>query len=252
VKYLLIMQLNTHKIVTNDYRVANTIMRPILLKTLKILALQGGTRHSVHISSTELAEKLGISQQSASRHIIDLEKKDCIKKKYAQGGQIVNINEKGIAFLRKEFTEYGLIFGTEKNVKMFGTLETGLGEGGYYISKEGYMEQFNDKLNWKPYKGTFNLRLNNDEVPKIEAMKAAEGILIEGFEEEGRTFGKAWIFKCTLETEQGEQIRKCAIISPKRTHYKRVVEIISPVFLRKELNVKDGAEFKINVDLGDS
>ena len=227
-------------------------MRPILLKTLKILALQGGTRHSVHISSTELAEKLGISQQSASRHIIDLEKKDCIKKKYAQGGQIVNINEKGIAFLRKEFTEYGLIFGTEKNVKMFGTLETGLGEGGYYISKEGYMEQFNDKLNWKPYKGTFNLRLNNDEVPKIEAMKAAEGILIEGFEEEGRTFGKAWIFKCTLETEQGELIKKCAIISPKRTHYKRVVEIISPVFLRNELNVKDGAKFKINVNLGDS
>ena len=227
-------------------------MRPILLKTLKILALQGGTRHSVHISSTELAEKLNISQQSASRHIIDLEKKDYIKKKYAQGGQIVNINEKGIAILRKEFTEYGLIFGTEKNVKMIGTLETGLGEGGYYISKEGYMKQFNKKLNWEPYKGTFNLRLSNDEVPKIEAMKAAEGILIEGFEEEGRTFGKAWIFKCTLETECGELIQKCAIISPKRTHYKRVVEIISPVFLRKELNVKDGAEFKINVDLGDS
>ena len=229
-----------------------TIMRPILLKTLKILALQGGTRHSVHISSTELAEKLNISQQSASRHIIDLEKKDYIKKKYAQGGQIVNINEKGIAILRKEFTEYGLIFGTEKNVKMIGTLETGLGEGGYYISKEGYMKQFNKKLNWEPYKGTFNLRLSNDEVPKIEAMKAAEGILIEGFEEEGRTFGKAWIFKCTLETERGELIKKCAIISPKRTHYKRVVEIISPVFLRKELSVKDGAEFKINVDLGDS
>ena len=33
-------------------------MRSILLKTLKILALQGGTRHSIHISSTELAEKL--------------------------------------------------------------------------------------------------------------------------------------------------------------------------------------------------
>ena len=202
------------------YDLQLTIMRPILLKTLKILALQGGTRHSVHISSTELAEKLDISQQSASRHIIDLENKDYIKKKYAQGGQIVNINEKGIAILRKEFTEYGLIFGTEKNVKMIGTLETGLGEGGYYISQEGYMKQFNKKLNWEPYKGTFNLRLSNDEVPKIEAMKAAEGILIEGFEEEGRTFGKAWIFKCTLKTEHGELIKKCAIISPKRTHYK--------------------------------
>ena len=89
-------------------------MRPILLKTLKILALQGGTRHSVHISSTELAKKLEISQQSASRHIINLEKKGYIQKKYAQGGQIVNINDKGLATLRKEFTEYGLIFGTEK------------------------------------------------------------------------------------------------------------------------------------------
>lgn len=227
-------------------------MRPILLKTLKVLALQGGTRHSVHISSTELANKLGISQQSASRHIINLEQKGFIQKKYAQGGQIVNINDKGLATLRKEFTEYGLIFGTEREVEMIGTLETGLGEGGYYISKEGYMKQFNKKLNWKPFKGTFNLRLNDDEVPKIEAMKAAEGILIEGFEEEGRTFGKAWIFKCTLETETSKVVENCAIISPKRTHYKRVVEIISPAFLRKELDVKDGAEFKINVDLGDS
>ena len=226
-------------------------MRPILLETLKILALQGGTRHSVHISSTELAEKLEISQQSASRHIINLEKENYIQKSYAQGGQIVNINEKGIAILRKEFTEYGLIFGTERNVEMLGTLETGLGEGGYYISKGGYMKQFNQKLSWEPYKGTFNLRLNDDEVPKIEAMKAAEGILIEGFEEEGRTFGKAWVFKCTLENGN-KVIENCAIISPKRTHYKRVVEIISPVFLRKELDVKDGDEFKINVDLGDS
>ena len=135
---------------------------------------------------------------------------------------------------------------------MVGTLETGLGEGGYYISKEGYMEQFDKKLNWKPFKGTFNLRLNDDEVPKIEAMKAAEGILIEGFEEEGRTFGKAWIFKCTLETDSGELVKNCAIISPKRTHYKRVVEIISPTFLRKNLGAEDGAKFRINVDLGDT
>ena len=54
-------------------------MRLILLKTLKILALQGGTRHSVHISSAELAKKLEISQQSASRHIINLEKKGYIR-----------------------------------------------------------------------------------------------------------------------------------------------------------------------------
>ena len=114
------------------------------------------------------------------------------------------------------------------------------------------MKQFDRKLNWKPFKGTFNLRLNDDEVPKIEAMKAAEGILIEGFEEEGRTFGKAWIFKCTLQTDQGKIVENCAIISPKRTHYKKVVEIISPIFLREDLGAEDGAKFRVNVDLGDT
>ena len=113
------------------------------------------------------------------------------------------------------------------------------------------MEQFSEKLSWIPYKGTFNLRLEDDEVPKIEAMKAAEGILINGFEEEGRTFGKAWIFKCTLEND-GTVVEKCAIISPKRTHYKRVVEIISPTYLRRDLDVEDGARFRVKVDLGDT
>ena len=64
----------------------------------------------------------------------------CIKFVHAQGGQIVKINEKGMVELRKEFKEYGLIFGTEKKVEMMGTLETGLGEGGYYISKGGYIK----------------------------------------------------------------------------------------------------------------
>ena len=224
-------------------------MKPTLLHTLKFLALQGATRHPVHISSIKLSKKLDVSQQSASRHLLDLVKNGSIERKHAQGGQIITIKDKGIAKLRKEFSEYNLIFGKQKYIEMTGILETGLGEGGYYISKEGYMEQFNKKLNWKPYKGTFNLRLNDDEIPKIEAMKAAEGILIEGFKEEGRTFGKAWIFKCTIETENGELVKMCAIISPKRTHYKRVVEIISPVFLREQLKVKDGDQFKINVDL---
>ena len=81
-------------------------------------------------------------------------------------------------------------------------------------------------------------------------MKAAEGILIEGFEQEGRTFGKAWIFKCVLRNGTKE-IEECAVISPKRTHYKRVVEVISPAYLRDKLKAKDGDSFIVRVNLGD-
>ena len=217
---------------------------------MKFIALQGGTRHPIHISSTDLSQNLGISQQSASRYLIELVNLGYIERRLAQGGQIITILKKGISNLRKEFSEYSLIFGTQEKIEMKGVLETGLGEGGYYISKKGYMKQFQSKLKWKPYEGTFNLRLNDDEIPKIEAMKAAEGILIEGFEQEGRTFGKAWVFKCSLKNGK-EIVEDCAIISPKRTHYRRVVEIISPIFLRDKLKAKDGDTFSIKVDLGD-
>ena len=217
---------------------------------MKFLALQGGIRHPVHISSIKLSKNLGISQQSASRYLIELVEKGYLNRRLAQGGQVVTILEKGILTLRKEFSEYSLMFGTQREIEMKGNLETGLGEGGYYISKKGYMSQFQEKLDWEPYEGTFNLRLDEDEVPKIEAMRAAEGMLISGFEQEGRTFGKAWVFDCALR-KGTNNVDNCAIISPKRTHYKRVVEIISPVFLRDKLNAKDGETFTISVNLGD-
>ena len=217
---------------------------------MKFLALQGGIRHPVHISSIKLSKNLGISQQSASRYLIELVDGGYLNRRLAQGGQVVTMLEKGILILRKEFTEYSLMFGTQKEIEMNGILETGLGEGGYYISQKGYMHQFQEKLSWKPFKGTFNLRLNEDEIPKIEAMRAAEGMLINGFEQEGRTFGKAWVFECELKNET-MSIEDCAIISPKRTHYKRVVEVISPIFLRDKLNAKDGDMFTICVNLGD-
>ncbi len=197
-----------------------------------------------------MSKQLNVSQQSASRYLIELVEKGYLERRLAHGGQVVTIMNKGLSKLRKEFSEYELIFGTQKEIEMKGTLETGLGEGGYYISKKGYMVQFKKKLGWNPFEGTFNLRLKEVEIPKIEAMKAADGILIEGFEQEGRTFGKAWIFKCTLGNGNKE-VHNCAIISPKRTHYRRVVEVISPEYLRDKLGAKDGDVFKVKIDLGD-
>ena len=204
----------------------------------------------MHVSSISLSKQLHVSQQSASRYLIELVEKGYLERRLAQGGQVVTIMNKGIAILRKEFSEYGLIFGAPEKIEIRGTLETGLGEGGYYISKKGYMEQFEKKLGWRPFEGTFNLRLNEDEVPKIEAMKAAEGILIEGFEQEGRTFGKAWLFKCVL-INGAKKVGKCAVISPKRTHYKRVIEVISPTYLRDKFEAEDGDSFVVQIDLGD-
>ena len=204
----------------------------------------------MHISSISLSKQLDVSQQSASRYLIELVEKGYLERKLAHGGQVVTIMNKGISILRRESSEYGLIFGSQREIEMEGALETGLGEGGYYISKREYMKQFEKRLGWRPFEGTFNLRLEENEVPKIEAMKAAKGILIEGFEQEGRTFGKAWLFKCVL-INGSKEVKKCAVISPKRTHYRRVIEVISPLYLRDEMKAKDGESFVVRIDLGD-
>mgnify|MGYP001361501918 CR=1 FL=1 len=75
------------------------VVKPNLLSALKFIALQGGTRHPVHVSSTNLSKSLGISQQSASRYLIELVENGYLERKLAQGGQIVNILKKGITIL---------------------------------------------------------------------------------------------------------------------------------------------------------
>tara|TARA_Y100000591_G_scaffold30815_1_gene22913 strand:+ start:342 stop:497 length:156 start_codon:yes stop_codon:yes gene_type:complete len=47
----------------------------------------------------------------------------------------------------------------------------------------------------------------------------------------------------------GNLIEKAAIIAPKRTHYKNVVELISPHFIREKLNANDGDSFEVDVEL---
>ena len=56
--------------------------------------------------------------------------KGYVERRLAQGCQVVTILKNDITILNKEFSEYSLIFGTQKEIEMKGSLETGLGEGG--------------------------------------------------------------------------------------------------------------------------
>ena len=54
--------------------------------------------------------------------------KGYLERRLAHGGQVVTIMNKGLSKLRKEFSEYELIFGKQKEIEMSGALETGLGK----------------------------------------------------------------------------------------------------------------------------
>ncbi|MEC8948968.1 MAG: DUF120 domain-containing protein [Candidatus Thermoplasmatota archaeon] len=223
-------------------------MKPNLLAALKWLALRGGVRRPVHVSSGRLAKELDVTQQSGARYLLELADRGLLERRLVRGGQMVRLLQPARDLLRREFAEYSLIFDAQPEVSLTGVLETGLGEGGYYISRDGYTTQFEALLGWTPYEGTLNLRVSEAGAPQLEAIRAAEGELIDGFSEVERTFGRAWLFPASINSSKHSE-SQCALITPKRTHYRRVIELISPHYLRDLLDVTDGQELQVTVQL---
>ena len=129
-------------------------MKSSHIETLKHLALTGNVYEYSPLSSSQLGRKLGLSQQSASKKILELLEMELITRKMGARKQLVKLTSKGLEVLRREYSEYQKIFDSMEQVILRGTLISGLGEGQYYISQDGYMDQFQEKLWFKPYPGT--------------------------------------------------------------------------------------------------
>jgi len=214
--------------------------------TLLKLAEMGAHKRTAKISTEYLAEKLEISQQTASRYLIELESKGWIQRTTTPDGSLIKIQEAGIQELQKLHASLRFLLEATypPSVTLEGTVFTGLGEGAYYISKEHYKRQFIEKLGFEPYPGTLNLKLTTDYDLKtrmeLEAYPATE---VLGFKNEDRTFGTVKCYPATI----GNRV-KGAVIFALRSHYDRsVLEIIASVNLRKKLNLKDGQKVKVEI-----
>jgi riboflavin kinase len=204
-----------------------------LIPVLKHLGLEGGVNDFIPISSRELAGDLDISQQSASKKILELLDEELIIRRLGAKRQFIKITDKGLNYLRKEYSEYQRLFDLADYITIQGVITSGLGEGKYYVTQKGYMKQFKDKLWFEPYQGTLNIKISGSEL----------NITITGFEDAGRTFGNGKCFLCDI---QGIE---CAIMQPNRSHYENVIEIISKFYLRDRLKLKDGDVVEIRVAL---
>jgi len=215
-----------------------------MLEILKQLALMDATRSFVKISSKELADKINQSLQTAARKLKDLEDKGLIERVLDKGGQFIAINEKGKKVLYKEYLDYKKIFERGENIIITGKAMSGVGEGRYYVSLEGYRKQFIDKLNFDPYPGTLNLKLNKEQLYFRRRLDEEDGIKIEGFSTKDRTFGEVKAFRCRINGIEG------AVVLPQRTHYPPdVLEVIAPVRIRDVLEIKDGDTVNVEVIL---
>ncbi len=215
-----------------------------MLQVLKALALMNATKKVLKISSKDLADKIGQSVQTAARKLKELEDDGLIERIITKDGQFVVITDKGKEVLYKEYLDYKKIFEDIDRILIRGKVFSGLGEGRYYVSLEGYLKQFEKLLGFKPYPGTLNVKIPREQMFFRSKLDEEEGIIIKGFKTKERTFGDVKAFRCRVNGVEG------AIVLPQRTHYpKDVLEVIAPVKLREVLNLEDGDWVEVEVML---
>jgi riboflavin kinase len=206
----------------------------------------GAHRRTAKISTEYLAGKLGTSQQTASRYLIELDNMGWIKRTMTPDGCLIHITDLGVKELKKLYSNLRFLMEAAypPSITLEGTVFTGLGEGAYYISMEQYRKQFMEKLGFDPYPGTLNLKLTTDyDIKTRSELEAYPAVEIEGFKDENRTFGNVKCYPAIIENKA-----KGAIVSALRSHYDAsIVEVIAPVPLRKHLKLKDGHKVKVEV-----
>lgn len=216
------------------------------LFTLYKLAEAGAHRRTVKVSTEYLAEKMNVSQQTASRHLIELEEKRWIERTITPEGCLIKITEVGTDKLKRLHSSLRLIIEAEypPSLTLEGVLFTGLGEGAYYVMQDGYRRQFMEKLGFDPYPGTLNLKLTSNYDRKARSeLGVYPSIEIEGFKGESRTFGPVKCYPAVINNKE-----KGAVLLAFRSHYNSsVIEVIAPTFLRSKLKLKDGNKVKVEV-----
>ena len=214
-----------------------------LVLALRKIALLGGMHDYVSISSRELGDMLRVSQQSASKRILEMLNEGWISRDLGARKQRIKLTEKGIDALRQEYSEYQRIFEPRDHMIIKGSVVTGMGEGQYYVTQEGYQEQFLHRLGFRPFEGTLNVRVAITDLYKLDIIRRSVGILVHGFERNGRTFGDVVCHRATIQNLE------CAVVVPSRSHYEDIIEVLCKFHLRRTLSLKDGDQVEVRISM---
>ena len=219
-------------------------IKPHLWFTLYTLMRLGATKTAVKISTTELSEEISGSQQSASRHLQLLESEGLLERTISSEGSKIRITGEGqdeLDIVLKEL-KWHLEGKEAQTIEFEGEVISGLFEGAYYISKEGYHRQIVEKLGFEPFPGTLNVKITEEDYDRRRRLERGEYIRLEGFKDGERSFGAAHCFPCIINEEV-----ECALIVAERSiHDYGVMEIISSEYLRRKLELADGDKVKVS------
>ncbi len=215
--------------------------------TLSYLLSKGARYNYVTITTSSLGKNIKKSQQAASKHLLELEQNQFIKRIISGRNISVKITSKGFSEMVKlSSVLQKSLDSSPSTVELGGTLISGMGEGAYYMGLKGYTKQFKSKIGYIPFPGTLNVRLDKKIYQEaIKQFETMEGIKITSFSDGKRTYG--WV-KC-FPAKLGNSV-DCQLIILERTHHDdSVIELISQVCLREAEKLKDGSKVLIKIPI---
>ena len=221
------------------------------IAALRHLALEGGLDGEIKVSCAELAGRLDVSTQTASRRLQRLDESGLLDRDFVADGQWVSVTDDGGRTLRREYEAYRQLFESDGTVNLRGQVTDGMGEGRHYISLSGYRRQFVERLDYEPFPGTLNLTLDEEGVRRRSRLETLAAIPIDGWEDDDRTYGPAVCYPATISADGGTYSDAHAIV-PERTHHdERNLELIAPDKLRDVLSLTDDEWIEIGVSAGE-
>ncbi|ASI98470.1 DUF120 domain-containing protein [Thermococcus celer] len=206
------------------------------VQLLILLVRKGAIGRKIKITLRELAGELGTSPQSVLRLIEEMEEEGLVEREVVGRKTCVEVSPEGLAFLENLCDA---ISEALYNGVILGEVISGIGEGAYYVKQ--YSHLIKEYLGFDPYPGTLNVRVL---FPKtvFDALCGVRPVILPGFTKEGRTFGDVKAYRVRIDGMEG------AIVIPSRTvHPPKIAEIVAPVYLRKELGLKDGSRVRVEV-----
>ena len=125
-----------------------------------------------------------------------------------------------------------------KTLCLKGRVSSGKGEGTDFVTLPWARRQIEEKLGFRPYSGTLNIKLDEKSIKMKKALMSAKGAEISP----APGYCRGRIFEASIMKVM------CAVVLPEVLGYPEdVIEVISSANLRERLHLVDGSWVEVKV-----
>ena len=125
-------------------------------------------------------------------------------------------------------------------MELSGVIKSGAGKGAFFTQVDWVVKQCEETLGYKPFPGTLNVHIREQDLSKIEAFLASTDCVLQP---DNADFCAAKVKKVTVNGIPA------AVVLPSeevRIHESRVIELIAAESIKESLRLSDGDSVTIS------